>query len=66
MQTNAQTGILRVKDGRIICPACKHKTSTEVRPDTRAKALPVYCRKCKQTYIVDIDANQRCMTNPRC
>lgn len=65
MQNNVQAGILRVKDGRVVCPACKYKTSTEVRPYTRAKGLPVYCHRCKQTYIVDIDADQRCMASPR-
>lgn len=65
MQNNIEAGKLRVKDDRIVCPACKRKTSQTVYPGTTARYLPVYCPHCKQTHIVDIDVGQRCIDSPR-
>lgn len=37
-----------------LCPVCKNKTKTKVRPETEAKNLPVLCRVCKNEFIMNI------------
>lgn len=50
--------MVTVKDGTIVCPCCRCKTSQQIRPDTHAKNLQVWCRKCKHTAVVDIEHGQ--------
>ena len=50
--------IIAVKDGYIVCPSCRFKTSQQIRQDTQARRLLVWCRKCKQVTVVDIDRGQ--------
>ena len=50
--------IVPTKDGYIVCPCCRFKTNQQLRQDTQAKNLRVWCRKCKQVTVVDIDNGQ--------
>ena len=51
--------MVTVKDGYIVCPCCRFKTSQQLQPDTSARNLRVWCRKCKKITVVDI-ANGQC------
>lgn len=35
----------------ILCPVCKSKTRLKIRKDTVLKNFPLFCPKCKQTYL---------------
>lgn len=50
--------MVTTKDGYIVCPCCRFKTSQQIRPDTQAKNLRVWCRKCKNISVVDIADGQ--------
>lgn len=60
MQTKANRGkLLTVKDGYLGCPHClQNKRLLQVRPNTMAENLTLYCRFCKTETIVDIDKGQ--------
>lgn len=36
----------------IPCPKCRGKTESYVLPITKYENLPVYCRRCKETFIL--------------
>ncbi|HIT31669.1 MAG TPA: conjugal transfer protein [Candidatus Enterenecus stercoripullorum] len=38
-----------------MCPACGRQKVLRLRPGTQAKDLPVYCKRCGQESIVNID-----------
>ena len=38
----------------IICPNCGGKTRNKIRVDTILKNFPLYCPKCKQEYLIDV------------
>lgn len=38
----------------IICPICNRKTRIKIREATKATNLPVFCPKCKKTFVIDI------------
>ena len=59
MQNSQNNGkLVTVKDGIIVCPICKRKTYQKITPRLTAKALPVFCRFCKNQIIVDIAHGQ--------
>lgn len=58
MPTIEKSGKLVIKDGYVMCPSCKLRTSQAVRPETVARNLQLWCRHCKATYIVDIESGQ--------
>lgn len=59
MQNNSKCDkLVTVKDGIIVCPICKRKTYQKITPRLTAKALPVFCRFCKNQIIVDIAHGQ--------
>lgn len=58
LKMDRNCGKLIVKDGYVICPSCKMRTSQVVRPDTRATRLQIWCRHCKAIHIVDIESGQ--------
>lgn len=58
MQKRAETVKLVVKDGWLLCPACRRRKVLRVRPDTTARNLTVYCRACHAETIVDIETGQ--------
>ena len=38
----------------ILCPHCKGKTRTQVLDETVLEKFPLFCPKCKRTYIVSV------------
>ena len=60
MQSSGFHGkMLTVKDGYLVCPTCRrNKKLLRISPDTEAHRLPVFCRDCKNTHIVDIEQGQ--------
>lgn len=58
-------GTLVVKDGLYVCPNCRQKTNLAARPETTARNLPLWCRNCKATFLVNIDSGQ-CVVLRRC
>ena len=36
------------------CPVCGNKTRTMIREDTELKNFPLYCPKCKQETIINV------------
>ena len=38
----------------IYCPVCGNKTRTMIREDTELKNFPLYCPKCKQETIINV------------
>lgn len=50
---------LIVKDGWVTCPVCKRNHRLiRVEPETEARNLPIFCRDCKSTVILNIDRGQ--------
>jgi len=49
--------MLGVRDGWIVCPVCR-KRILRVAPETAARALPVWCRRCRREFRIDIDRGQ--------
>lgn len=54
------------EDGFLICPECERRKAAapawrvnrsllRIEPDTRAKALRIRCRSCKQEIVLNID-----------
>ncbi|KAF1290326.1 conjugal transfer protein [Enterococcus sp. CU9D] len=39
----------------ILCPICKNKTRIKIREDTRLSNFPLYCPKCKQECLIEIN-----------
>ena len=38
----------------ILCPTCGSKTRDKIREDTVLKNFPLYCPKCKQETIINV------------
>ncbi len=38
----------------ILCPICENKTRLKIREDTELKNFPLYCPKCKQETIINV------------
>lgn len=38
----------------IICPVCHGKTHTKIRKDTKMSNFPLFCHKCKQESLIDV------------
>ncbi|MBQ9719248.1 MAG: hypothetical protein IJV64_00990, partial [Oscillospiraceae bacterium] len=55
---------LAIKNGRITCPICRHRTSQKVEPDTVAQHLTVYCHRCKAETKVNIAQSQCYLDSP--
>ena len=43
----------KIPDKWILCPACGAKTRTQVLDDTELKNFPLFCPKCKRSFIID-------------
>ena len=43
------------ESGWIHCPFCKCRTRTKIRADTLLKNFPVFCPKCKQECLIDVE-----------
>lgn len=42
------------KDEWLLCPFCKGKTRTRIRPDTTLTNYPLFCPKCKHETLVNV------------
>ena len=42
----------------LLCPICKSKTRNKIREDTQLKNFPLYCPKCKQVRLVNVQQLQ--------
>lgn len=59
LQSEPQCGKLIVKNGWVTCPNCKRNHRLlRVEPETEARNLPIFCRDCKSTVILNIDRGQ--------
>ncbi len=38
----------------LLCPVCGRKTHEKIREDTEMKNFPLYCPKCKQETIINV------------
>ena len=38
----------------IVCPVCGNKTRDRIRADTILKNYPLYCPKCKQQTLIEV------------
>ncbi len=36
----------------ILCPECHGKTRTQIREDTVLQNFPLFCPKCKKTFVI--------------
>ncbi|MBR5571887.1 MAG: cysteine-rich KTR domain-containing protein [Oscillospiraceae bacterium] len=49
----------------VLCPVCGNKTRTMVRADTVLQNFPLYCPKCKQETLVNVQKlNTSVITEP--
>ena len=47
----------------ILCPVCRGKTRTQVRTDTVLEIFPLFCPKCKRTFLISM---RNCKTEYNC
>ena len=47
----------------ILCPVCRGKTRTQVRTDTVLENFPLFCPKCKRTFMISM---RNCKTEYNC
>jgi len=38
----------------ILCPICRNKTRVKIRDDTELKNFPLFCPKCKQETLINV------------
>lgn len=50
--------MLAVRGGYLECPYCRASRLQRIRPETEAKHLQIFCRRCKHEMIVDIGGGQ--------
>lgn len=43
-----------MKNRWIMCPCCKGKTRIKIREDTELYKFPLFCPKCKQEQIINV------------
>ena len=55
MKAAEKNGKLIVKDGWLMCPQCGRQRVLRLTAETRARNLPVYCKRCNRESIVNID-----------
>ena len=58
LQTTQKSDKLTVKDGWLLCPSCGRSKVLRILPETRGRAIQVYCKKCGRETLVDIDKCQ--------
>ncbi len=39
----------------ILCPICHNKTRIKIRQDTILKNFPLFCPKCRQESLIDVE-----------
>ena len=60
LQSQIECGKILVKDGWLMCPRCKRGKVLRVTEETVARNLPVFCRRCCQESIVNIERLSPC------
>ena len=45
------------RDGWILCPRCGGKTRVKIQEDTKLENFPLFCPKCKGTFLISADHN---------
>lgn len=60
MQAQSNCGkMLTVRDGWLVCPTCRrNRRLQQIKPDTTAHNLIVFCKDCKTEHKVDIVEGQ--------
>lgn len=43
-----------VLDKWILCPECGAKTRTQILENTELKNFPLFCPKCKKSFIINV------------
>ena len=54
MQNSTRCDKMDTNQEWLICPACRQFKVLRLLPDTEAKSLPVYCKRCHTESIVNI------------
>ena len=39
----------------VLCPVCGNKTRNRIREDTELKNYPLYCPKCRQETLIEVE-----------
>ena len=60
LQFQSECGKIQIRDGWLICPRCNRGRVLRVTPETSAQNLPVFCRRCCQESIVNIERLSPC------
>lgn len=60
LQNSPACDILQVKDGWLMCPKCGQCKVLRLCPNTLARNLIVYCKRCHAESIVDISPKCQC------
>ena len=47
--------MLSIKSEWILCPLCGNKTRIKIREDTVLKNYPLYCPKCRQETLIEVE-----------
>lgn len=55
LQSQPEHAKLVTKDGWLLCPHCGKQKVLRIYPETRARCLQVYCKRCGRESIVNID-----------
>lgn len=55
----------QIKEEWILCPVCGRKSHDKMREDTELKNFPLYCPKCKQETLIDVQHFQIKVINKR-
>ena len=43
------------KSNWVLCPICGNKTRIKIRMDTELKNFPLFCPKCKQENLINVN-----------
>lgn len=47
--------MLSINSQWILCPLCGNKTRNKIREDTVLKNYPLYCPKCRQETLIEVE-----------
>ena len=47
--------MLSINSQWILCPLCGNKTRNKIREDTVLKNYPLYCPKCRQEILIEVE-----------
>ena len=55
LRVDHRSDILSIVDGNLLCPQCGRGKVQRVTPETRARNLVVFCKRCGVESIVNIE-----------